>query len=163
MEMTLVRRERPMLGELLDWLDTEFRTLPAATTAAFGRGFRIEDYVDDGHYVVRAELPGIDPVKDVQVLVRDGVLVVNAERREETREGRRSEFHYGAFTRTLALPDGADEDDVEATYADGILLVRVGLTGLEPAARRVPITVPAPTGEPAADGEPPADDGGAEA
>jgi HSP20 family molecular chaperone IbpA len=151
MEMTtLARRERPLFGELLDWLDTEFRTLPAVTTAAFGRGFRVEDYVEDGAYVVRAELPGVDPDKDVEVLVRDGLLTVRAERREETRASGRSEFHYGAFARVIALPDGADEESITATYADGILTVRVGLTGVEPAARRVSVTTPAAEGEPPA-------------
>jgi HSP20 family molecular chaperone IbpA len=149
---TLARRERPVFGELLDWLDTELRTLPAATTAAFGRGFRVEDFVEDDHYVLRAELPGADPAKDIEVLVRDGVLTVNAQRRETTREGRRSEFHYGSFSRSVALPANADEDDVEATYTDGILLVRIGLTGVEPKPRRIPVTTPAATGEaPAAD------------
>jgi HSP20 family protein len=138
---TLTKRERPVFGELLDWLDGEFRALPAVTSAALGRGFRVEDYAEDGHYVVRAELPGLDPAKDVEVLVRHGVLTVNAERREERREGRRSEFHYGAFTRSVMLPQGADENDVVATYTDGILLVRVGLTGeQQPQARKVPIT-----------------------
>jgi HSP20 family molecular chaperone IbpA len=144
---TLARRERPVFGELLDWLDTELRTLPAATTAAFGRGFRIEDFVEDDHYVLRAELPGMDPDKDLEVLVRDGVLTVNAQRREETREGRRSEFHYGSYTRSVALPANADEDDVAATYTGGILLVRVGLTGVEPKPRRIPIATPGATGE----------------
>ena len=36
-----------------------------------------------------------------------------------------SEFRYGAFTRVLPLPPGASETDVTATYADGILEVRV--------------------------------------
>jgi HSP20 family protein len=151
MEMTtLVRRERPAFGELFDWLDTEFRLLPAATSAAFGRGFRVEEYVEEGTYVLRAELPGVDPAKDVEILVRDGVLTVKAERREESREGRRSEFHYGAFTRSVVLPQGAREDDITATYADGILIVKVGVAEAQAEARRVPVTTPAAEVEPAA-------------
>ena len=56
---TLIRREsRPFL-DLFDWMDspmTMFRPL-------LGQGMRMEDFVTDGHYVVRAELPGIDPEK----------------------------------------------------------------------------------------------------
>jgi HSP20 family protein len=146
---TLVRRERPAFGDLFDWLDTEFRLLPAATSAAFGRGFRVEEYLEDGTYVLRAELPGLDPAKDVEILVRDGVLTVNAERRVERKDGGRSEFHYGAFTRSVALPQGAREDDITATYADGILIVKVGITPVQDEARRVPVTTPAAEGEPA--------------
>ena len=148
--ITLARRERPVFGELFDWLDTEFRLLPAATSAAFGRGFRVEEFVEDGSYVLRAELPGLDPAKDVEVFVSDGVLTVNAERREERKESGRSEFHYGVFTRSVALPAGAREDDITATYADGILIVKVGITPTQVEARRVPVTTPAAEGEPAA-------------
>ena len=138
---TSIRPQQTAFGELLDWLDGGFQALPAETPPAFGNGFRVEDHVEDGHYVVRAELPGIDPGKDVEVLVSGGVLTVKAERREEREEGGRSELYYGAFTRSVALPEGADETDVVATYADGTLLVRVGLTGEpRPQARKVPIT-----------------------
>jgi len=49
------------------------------------------------------------------------------ERREERRDTHRSEFRYGRFHRSVSLPPGADEDDVRATYHNGILEVRVGL------------------------------------
>jgi HSP20 family molecular chaperone IbpA len=140
MEMAgLVRRERPMFAELFDWLEGE---VPLAFRP-FGGGhmMRVEDYVDAGHYVIRAELPGIDPDKDVTVTVESGVLTVKAERREETKEARRSEFRYGAFTRSVSLPAGADESDVTATYGNGILEIRIGIKPeRKPEARKIPIT-----------------------
>jgi HSP20 family molecular chaperone IbpA len=89
-----------------------------------GQLMRVEDYVDEGQYVVRAELPGIDPEKDVDITVDDGVLTIRAERQEEKKEGGRSEFRYGSFTRSVSLPAGADEENVAASYRDGILEVR---------------------------------------
>ena len=56
-----------------------------------------------------------------------GVLTIRAERREEKKEGGRSEFRYGSFTRSVTLPPGADENDVTATYTNGILEVRVAI------------------------------------
>ena len=88
---------------------------------------RLEDVVEDGHYVVRAELPGIDPEKEVEVTVSNGILHIRAERREETEAKHRSEFYYGVFSRHVPLPEGADEDDVTATYDKGILEITVGL------------------------------------
>jgi HSP20 family molecular chaperone IbpA len=150
---TVVRRDRTRFGDLLDWIDGELRLLPTVRAAATGHGIRCEDYVEDGRYVVRAEIPGVDPTEDIEVSVMDGVLTVNAQRSEEHREGGCSEFRYGVFTRSVLLPDGADESDVTARYADGILLVEVGLTGEEqPRARRIPVTAGA---APAAEGEPP--------
>jgi HSP20 family molecular chaperone IbpA len=140
MDMTgLMRRDRPMFAELFDWLEGELP--PVFRPFGGGHMMRVEDYVEDGHYVIRAELPDIDPEKDVTVTVDGGVLTVKAERREETKEVHRSEFRYGAFTRSVSLPAGADESDVTATYAKGILEIRIGMKPEQkPEARHIPIT-----------------------
>lgn len=111
-----------------------------------GRGvpaMRIEELTEDDHMVVRAELPGVDPAKDVDISIDHGRLRIRAERRERSEtedEGRtRSEFRYGSFERTVPLPPGATEDDVKATYRDGILEVRVPVDGEKAEARRIPI------------------------
>ena len=57
---------------------------------------RCEEYLQDGKYLLRAELPGLDADEDVEVSVANGVLTVTSERREERKEGRRSESHYHA-------------------------------------------------------------------
>jgi HSP20 family protein len=89
-------------------------------------------------------MPGIDPDKDVEITVTDHRLHVHAERRSETKEedvsGWRSEFHYGSFERTMTLPPGATEDDVTATYEDGILEIRIPINTESEPAKRVPIT-----------------------
>ena len=120
----IMRQERPTLTNLFQWLDSELPTFRAFSSA---QHMRVEDFVEDDHYVLRAELPGIDPEKDVDITVNDGVLTVKAQRREETKTERRSEFHYGSFARRVPLPTGADEDDVEATYDKGVLEIRVGI------------------------------------
>ena len=93
------------------------------------RAMRVEEYLDGETCVVRAELPGIDPDKDVDISVVDGMLHLRAEREERKEEerpdGYRSEFHYGSLERSFRLPEGATEADITATYQDGILEVRV--------------------------------------
>ncbi|WP_206062772.1 Hsp20/alpha crystallin family protein [Nocardioides piscis] len=90
---------------------------------------RLEEFVEDDTCVIRAELPGIDPEKDVEISVADGILHLRAEREERSEEkrpdGYRSEFHYGRLSRSVRLPEGATEADVTASYKDGILEVRV--------------------------------------
>lgn len=92
-------------------------------------GFRVEEQLMDGEYVVRADLPGIDPEHDLEITVDDGELRINAHRRSETKEegkGRyRSEVRYGSFTRVMPAPKGLKDKDVKATYKDGVLEVRV--------------------------------------
>jgi HSP20 family protein len=86
---------------------------------------RIEDYREDGKYVLRAELPGMDPEKDIQIHVHGNDLSVVAERSVETHGKAHSEFSYGKFARTVRLPAGAAPDEISATYAAGILEVTV--------------------------------------
>ncbi len=102
----------------------------------------VDEYQEEGALVVRAELPGIDPDKDVELTVTEGMLRIKAERREEDhKEGTgyvRQELHYGSFTRTLPLPEGVTGTDISASYKDGILEVRVPSPTLV-AATKIPI------------------------
>lgn len=109
-------------------------------------GLRLEEYVDDGHLVIRAEMPGIDPERDVDITVQHGSLRIRATRRAEhhteEKDYFRTEFHYGSFTRVVPLPAGASEDDVVADYQDGILKIRVPLRSEREAARRIQVQRP---------------------
>jgi HSP20 family protein len=133
--MPVVRRHaRWPFPAVTEWLEA-----PMSGWPGFGPPMRIEDFVQEGRYVVRAELPGIQPDKDVEVFVGDGMLTVRAQRSEETKERHRSEFRYGSFERTVRLPRGVDEDDVKASYKDGILEVSVGLAEAKPGGRRIAV------------------------
>jgi HSP20 family protein len=94
---------------------------------------RVEEFHDGDTLVVRAELPDIDPDKDVEVSSDDGIVHIHGhhEQKSERRQkrGYRSEFRYGDFDREIALPKGATAKDVEATYKDGILEVRIPCPG----------------------------------
>lgn len=89
---------------------------------------RVDEYLDGDTRVIRAELPGVDPARDVELTVSDGMLRINAERRTEETEDKgylRHELRYGSYSRTLPLPEGVNEDDISATCKDGILEIRV--------------------------------------
>ncbi|MFG2310877.1 Hsp20/alpha crystallin family protein [Streptomyces sp. NPDC048566] len=128
---TLTRRQRFPFPDLPDWFDA----VPARFAVP---EVRIEDYVEEDHYVMRAELPGMGP-EDIDVVVGDGVLTVRAERTEKERDKNHDEIRYGAMTRSVTLPANADEDDVEADYTKGMLTVRVGLATAKSEARHVEI------------------------
>ena len=97
---------------------------------------RVEDELKDGGYELRAEIPGVDPDKDVDISVRDGVLTIKAERTEKTESTGRSEFSYGSFVRAVTLPPGADEDAIKASYDKGILTVSVPVVAAAPPAEK---------------------------
>ncbi|OAN39853.1 Hsp20/alpha crystallin family protein [Mycolicibacterium iranicum] len=100
---------------------------------------KVEDDITDGKYELQAEIPGVDPDKDVQITVRNGVLTIRAERSEKKESNGRSEFAYGSFTRSVTLPTGADEDGIKASYDKGILRVAVPLKEVEAPEKHIPV------------------------
>jgi HSP20 family molecular chaperone IbpA len=100
---------------------------------------KVEELIRENEIVVRAELPGIDPDKDVHIHVNNGMLTITGERQEETSNEKRSEFYYGSFTRMIPLPAGTTEKGVKATYKDGILEVHVPTPELTEMPKRIPI------------------------
>lgn len=100
---------------------------------------RVEDFVEGDTYVLRAELPGIDPDKDVDISLDGDVLTIRGERREEVKERDRQELHYGSFMRSITLPGHAKEGDITASYIDGVLEVRVPRDGESGQTRRIPV------------------------
>ena len=135
-KLAVQRQSRPLLPELSELFRpfSGFPTFASLPSIAGLRPFfdnnllRMEDETRDGLYQIRAELPGVDPIEDIEVTVRDGQLTITAERTQTDETNGRSEFSYGSFARTILLPDGADEDDITATYDRGILTVLVPLS-----------------------------------
>ena len=124
-DLPVRQQPRWWLPDLWSDLFTGFPSSLAALRP--GHLIKLEDEMEDGHYVLRAELPGIDPDKDVDITVRDGRLTIKAERTERKETKGKSEFSYGSFTRSVNLPAGADEEDIKATYDKGILIVSVAV------------------------------------
>jgi HSP20 family molecular chaperone IbpA len=120
--MTTVERpaESPVSG-FFRWLDLN----RPSSLSDLMHYIPVESFMRDGAYVVRADLPGIDPEKDIEVEVDGDVLTIHGERREEEHENGHSEVRYGSFTRSLRLPQGASAADVQARYDAGVLEVTV--------------------------------------
>ena len=134
--MALARRER---FEFPDFFRRMFDTDWDASW------LKLEEFIDDKTLVIRAELPGIDPEKDVELTVADGMLHIRAEREEKSehkeKDSYRSEFRYGSFARDVPLPTGTQADEIAASYKDGMLEVRVPVADeTKSAATKVAIT-----------------------
>src|SRR6516162_3208044 len=97
------------------------RAGPAATLAP-----DVDIRENDNEIILEAELPGIDE-KDVEVIVRDGVLSLKGEKKSE-RDEKKDTYHviersYGSFQRSFELPDSADEENIKAEFNKGVLRV----------------------------------------
>ncbi|WP_055586617.1 Hsp20/alpha crystallin family protein [Peterkaempfera griseoplana] len=135
------RHGHSLFPDLPDWFESlasrpGWPGLPDLAT------LRIEQYPEGDRYVVKAEIPGIDPGRDLEVTVQEGMLTLQAERTEESRDKDRSEFRYGSLSRTVTLPVGAREDDIRAEYSAGILTISIGMQQEAASPRRIEVTTP---------------------
>ncbi|MUL42087.1 Hsp20/alpha crystallin family protein [Streptomonospora sp. PA3] len=75
---------------------------------------------------IRCDLPGVLP-ENVEVAFSNGTLTISGERERDDSDVvyYASERFLGTFRREVVLPEGTDENDIEATFDDGLLTVRV--------------------------------------
>jgi HSP20 family protein len=125
-----------MFPDLADWLESPWTGPPPFLA---GQVFRLEETLQDDRYVIRAELPGLDPENDIQVTVDGRILTIRAERRQQDNGPYRSEFRYGSLARAVRLPTGVDPADVTARYDKGVLEVTVPVRAVKPEGTRITI------------------------
>ena len=129
-------RFRATFPDLAGWLESPWTGPPPFWT---GQVFRLEETIRDDRYVIRAELPGLDPENDIEVTVDGRILTIRAERRQQDNGPYRSEFRYGSLARAVRLPARVDAADVTARYDKGVLEVSVPVREVKPEGTRIPI------------------------
>lgn len=101
----------------------------------------MEAFERDGHYIIRADLPGVDP-KEVELTYANDRLTLRGERKRshETNEKgyHYSETAFGRFERTLALPKGVEPDKITAKFENGVVEISLPMPQSS-TARKVPI------------------------
>jgi HSP20 family protein len=116
------------------------RITPAAQTAIVPP---LESCVDQGKFMVRADLPGIDP-KDVEITATGDQLTIRGKRaRNEEERGRnfiQREVSYGSFERSVKLPEGVKPEEITASYRNGVLELTAPMAE-DTKTRKVPIQV----------------------
>jgi len=135
------RRQVPALRAMFPdpppgWPESPWAALMAFSSA---QTFRVEELVRDDQYVIRAELPGLDPATDIEVTVDGRTLTIHADRCRQDDEPRRTEFRYGSVTRSVRLPAQVDAHGITARYWNGILEVSIPVPAPKPEAIRIPI------------------------
>jgi len=104
----------------------EARSFGAPAAATSGAWPSIDVNETDQAYTVTAEAPGLEE-KDVELNLRDNVLTISGEKRQEHKEGDGGrtyvERFYGKFQRTIPFEAEVDADKVQATFKNGVLSV----------------------------------------
>ncbi|GJQ58966.1 MAG: Hsp20/alpha crystallin family protein [Candidatus Scalindua sp. AMX11] len=83
---------------------------------------------NDREVEVTVEIPGMDQ-NDVEVNLRDDVLTIKGEKRQEKEEKEKEYYHiersYGSFCRSLQIPCEVEQDQVKAAFKKGVLQIRL--------------------------------------
>ena len=101
----------------------------------------IETYEKDGKLIVATDLPGLSK-DDVHVDVRDNILTIEGERKQEKKDEKRgwSERSYGHFFRSVALPEGVNAETAKASFKNGVLEIALEAPKREKSGRRIEIS-----------------------
>ena len=148
-----------MLGELQPWfsgwpsLDRFRREMDDLFSRFFGEGYRgqtstmlswspVESYFKDGNWVMRFDLPGVEP-KDIDVSMAGDTLTVRAirERRsDDSEDSGRRELSHARFEHSVTLPKGVKSDQIKANYQHGVLELTMPASA-EVMGRKIPVEI----------------------
>lgn len=96
----------------------------------------------DKEFEITAELPGLDE-KDVEVKLSNGNLVIKGEKKEDTEKREKdyylSERRYGSFVRSFPVPEGVSADKIEASFAKGVLTIKLPKTAEAQVEKKIPV------------------------
>lgn len=133
---TAIQRPLDVMSAMRDEMDRVFERFehgwprwPTALARGFGQSVVVPelDIHDNGkQLVIDVDLPGVEE-KDVSVTFANGMLAIKGEKkteREETKDNYyTAERSYGAFERSVQLPDSVDESKIEARFDKGVLKI----------------------------------------
>ena len=114
----------------LNLFDDFFAPFSGVVNDTVARGYRpsVDIYEKEDRLCIEAELPGFDK-ENIKVDVNGRLLTIGGERasNEEVKEENkyRRERHYGSFERSFKLPFEVNEEQISATYKDGVLTLLV--------------------------------------
>lgn len=82
----------------------------------------------DTQYKVRIPIPGLSK-KNIKIHVHDNHLTISSEKEKETKKQTKNylvrEYVSSSWTKSIALPQKVDEENVKISYKDGLL--KIGL------------------------------------
>ena len=87
---------------------------------------RVDIGASDSEYTISVEVPGVSE-DDIRVEVVDNTLTISGEKKQEKEEKKRDYYRversYGAFRRVLSLPEDAVQDEIKASFTNGVLTI----------------------------------------
>jgi HSP20 family protein len=115
---------------IFDDLFNELYSLPTSFLSKSGMDLspRIDISETDSEYKIEAELPGINQ-KEIDVKIDNNILTIKG-KKEDIKEEKEKNYHlreryYGAFQRSISLPNNIDPEKIKASFENGVLNISV--------------------------------------
>ncbi|MFQ5997197.1 MAG: Hsp20/alpha crystallin family protein [Dehalococcoidales bacterium] len=130
--MSLIRwepfSELISLRQAMDKLFEESFVTPSRAFGGFGVTMPVDMYQTENEVVVKTTLPGVKP-GEVDITITGNTLNIKGETKVDEEVKRedyiRQECRYGAFSRSVTLPNGLNTDKTEASFEDGVLTLTI--------------------------------------
>ena len=133
--MSLIKSNFPGLTDFFDenWFDNKIKDWAPAVNVVD----------NDKNYEIEVAAPGLKK-DDFSVDVENGVLVITGKTEKENEEKKknytRKEFSSRSFSKRFTLPENVEEDNIEASYTEGVLHVKLHkLENKAPAKKKISI------------------------
>ena len=115
---------------IFDDLFNELYSLPTSFLSKSGMDLspRIDISETDNEYKIEAELPGINQ-KEIDVKIDNNILTIKG-KKEDVKEEKEKNYHlreryYGAFQRSISLPNNIEPEKIKARFENGVLNISI--------------------------------------
>jgi len=116
------RHAAPFYADFDRWAEEAAKTLTQTAEGTWHPKVDVSE--NENAYVLKAELPGVNK-EDIKIDINNNALTLKGEKKFEEKTEKenhvRVERSYGSFSRTFALSDKVDTENVKASYKDGVL------------------------------------------
>ena len=125
--MNLIRKQNPFFPSLVDELFNQDRRLRTSSISSTTPAVNIIE--QDTQFLIELAAPG-NKKEDFEIEIEDGILSISSssDKEDNTSEKEtftRHEFSYNSFRRSFTIPESVDVSSIEATYSEGVLLIKL--------------------------------------
>ena len=125
--MNLIRKQNPFFPSLVDELFNQERRVRTSSISSTTPAVNIIE--KDIQFMIELAAPG-NKKEDFEIEIEDGILSISSSSNKEDNTSEketftRQEFSYNSFRRSFTIPDSVNVSSIEATYNEGVLLIKL--------------------------------------
>ena len=124
--MNLIRKQNPFFPSLVDELFNQDRRVRTSSISSTTPAVNLIE--QDTQFLIELAAPG-NKKEDFEIEIEDGILSISSSNKEDNTSEKetftRHEFSYNSFRRSFTIPESVDNSSIEASYSEGVLLIKL--------------------------------------